>query len=173
MAISAIDAVWIAAAALATKTTSRKKSKFNLRDVCFEASTILDLAKQITEDEIDISTVLSYATANAEDSKANYLVDENGLRRVSYMGEFSGVKECPSTNVINEGRQYQVIQKLADTTRIFEFMNREYTGQLKKGFGNLRKSKEYTNIDYLGVLDYLKNNRGVQYSNPEAPGITQ
>ena len=77
MAISAIDAVWIAAAALATKTTSRKKSKFNLRDVCFEASTILDLAKQITEDEIDISTVLSYATANAEDAKANYLVDEN------------------------------------------------------------------------------------------------
>ena len=52
-------------------------------------------------------------------------------------------------------------------------MNREDTGQLKKGFGNLRKSKEYTNIDYLGVLDYLKNNRGVQYSNPEAPGITQ
>ncbi|ESL03216.1 hypothetical protein GCWU000282_02090 [Catonella morbi ATCC 51271] len=173
MAISAIDAVWIAAAALATKATSRKKSKFNLRDVCFEASTILDLAKQITEEEIDISTVLSSATANTEDSKANYLVDENGLRRVSYMGEFSGVKECPITNVINEGRQYQVIQKLADTTRIFEFMNREYTDRFKKGFLDLGKSKEYTNIDYLGVLDYLKNNRGIQYSNPEAPGITQ
>lgn len=173
MAISAIDAVWIAAAALATKATSRKKSKFNLRDVCFEASTILDLAKQITEEEIDISTLLSSATANTEDSKANYLVDENGLRRVSYMGEFSGVKECPITNVINEGRQYQVIQKLADTTRIFEFMNREYTDRFKKGFLDLGKSKEYTNIDYLGVLDYLKNNRGIQYSNPEAPGITQ
>ena len=148
MAISAIDAVWIAATALATKATSRKKSKFNLRDVCFEASTILDLAKQITEEEIDISTVLSSATANTEDSKANYLVDENGLRRVSYMGEFSGVKECPITNVINEGRQYRVIQKLADTTRIFEFMNREYTDRFKKGFLDFGKSKEYTNIEY-------------------------
>ena len=173
MAISEIDAVWIAAAALATKATSRKKSKFNLRDVCFEASTILDLAKQITEYEIDISTVLSYATANIEDSKANYLVDENGLRRVSYMGEFSGVKECPSTKVINEGRQYQVIQRMADVTRIFEFMNREYTERFEKGFLGFGKSKEYTNIDYLGVLDYLKNNRGVQYSNPEMPGIKQ
>ena len=48
MAISAIDAVWMAAATLATKATSRKTSKFDLQDVCFEASTILDLAKQIT-----------------------------------------------------------------------------------------------------------------------------
>ncbi len=134
MAISAIDAVWIAAAALATKATSRKTSKFDLQDVCFEASTILDLARQITEENIDISTVLSSATAHAKGSEANYLIDEHGLRRVSYMGEFSGVKECPAINVINEGRNYQVIQKFADTTKTFEFMNREYTEQLKRGF---------------------------------------
>lgn len=29
------------------------------------------------------------------------------------------------------------------------------------------------NIDYIGVLDYLKNNQEVPYSNPEANGITE
>ena len=29
-----------------------------------------------------------------------------------------------------------------------------------------------TDIDYIGVLDYLENNRAVPYSNPEAAGIT-
>ena len=29
-----------------------------------------------------------------------------------------------------------------------------------------------TDIDYIGVLDYLENNRAIPYSNPEAAGIT-
>lgn len=35
----------------------------------------------------------------------------------------------------------------------------------------LGSSKKHTNIDYLGVLDYLDNNQGVPYSNPDAEGI--
>lgn len=164
MAINAIDAVWIAAAALATKATSRKTTKFDLQDVCFEASTILDLAKQITEEDIDISTVLVTATAHAEGSEANYLVDEHGLRRVSYIGEFSGVKECPLTDVINEGRSFQVIQKLSDTTKTFEFMNRGYTEQFKKGFSTKGKrtvvtewfvSGDPTRYDVVGAFNEL------------------
>lgn len=144
MAISAIDAVWIATAALATKATSRKSSNFQLQDVCFEATTILELAKHITEEVIDISTVLQSATAHAENSQANYLVDENGMRRVSFMGEFAGDKECPTTDAINESRQFNEIQKLADTTRMYEFMNRGYTEQFKKGFSNKRKRTAVT-----------------------------
>lgn len=35
----------------------------------------------------------------------------------------------------------------------------------------LGKSRKHTNIDYLGVLDYLDNNHGLSYKNPEAAGI--
>ena len=37
--------------------------------------------------------------------------------------------------------------------------------------GSLGSSKQHTNIDYLGVLDYLDNNREIPYSNPEAAGL--
>lgn len=38
---------------------------------------------------------------------------------------------------------------------------------------DIGKSKQHTNIDYLGLLDYLENNRGIPYSDPEVPGIAQ
>ena len=34
------------------------------------------------------------------------------------------------------------------------------------------EEKVLTDIDYIGVLDYLKHNSGVPYSKPEAAGIT-
>ncbi len=36
---------------------------------------------------------------------------------------------------------------------------------------SLGSSKQHTDIDYLGVLDYLDNNREIPYSNPEAAGL--
>lgn len=139
MSINAIDAVWIAAAALVTKATSGNMKKINLQNICFEAKEILDLAKQITDDEIDIYTVLMSATAHTDNSQANYLVDVNGLRRVSFMGEFAGDKECPLMDIINESRKYPTIQKVASTTEMFEFINRAYTVRLREGFSTNKK----------------------------------
>ncbi len=31
---------------------------------------------------------------------------------------------------------------------------------------------EKTTIDYLGILEYLKNNRELPYADPEKPGLT-
>ena len=36
---------------------------------------------------------------------------------------------------------------------------------------NIGKEHSQTDIDYIGVLDYLDNNRDVPYSNPEAQGV--
>lgn len=36
---------------------------------------------------------------------------------------------------------------------------------------NIGKAKNHTSIDYLGVMDYLDNNREVPYSNPETLGL--
>lgn len=38
---------------------------------------------------------------------------------------------------------------------------------------NLGKGYSQTDIDYIGVLDYLDNNRDIPYSNPEAPGVEE
>lgn len=136
MAINGIDAIWIATAALSTKAIIGKINMFKLEDVCFEAEEILNIAKKITKEKIDISTVLQDATANAENSKSNYLVDENGLRRVSFMGEFVGKKECPDISVIREGDNYNKILDIADLDmkEIYEFMNRGYTERFKNEF---------------------------------------
>lgn len=36
---------------------------------------------------------------------------------------------------------------------------------------NIGKARSHTNIDYLGVLDYLDNNRELPYKNPETAGL--
>jgi hypothetical protein len=38
---------------------------------------------------------------------------------------------------------------------------------------SLGKGHSQTEIDYIGVLDYLDNNRDIPYSNPEAPSIEE
>ena len=42
VAVNAIDAVWIAAAVLTTKSSKRKRSKLSNTDVCFAAQDIQD-----------------------------------------------------------------------------------------------------------------------------------
>ena len=36
---------------------------------------------------------------------------------------------------------------------------------------NIGKARSHTNIDYLGVLDYLDNTRELPYKNPETAGL--
>lgn len=38
---------------------------------------------------------------------------------------------------------------------------------------SIKESGQKTNIDYIGVLNYLKDNTDIPYSNPEAPGIDE
>lgn len=37
---------------------------------------------------------------------------------------------------------------------------------------SLGGTKSQTDVDYIGVLDYLENNKDIPYSNPEVPGIS-
>lgn len=179
MAINAIDAIWIATSALATKATIKKSSKFDLQDVCFEATMILDLAKQITDEDIDISTVLLSATAYAENSQANYLVDVNGLRRVSYMGECDGIKECPTIDVINESRnnyvgliqmkndfQIQVLPKIEfskgkkdETKQVFTRMLCSMKDFPSKVFTNANLKMDRMNLYEIFINMYLQEVR--------------
>lgn len=44
---------------------------------------------------------------------------------------------------------------------------------VKKYLESIKESGQKTDIDYIGVLNYLKDNTNIPYSNPEAPGIDE
>lgn len=60
-----------------------------------------------------------------------------------------------------EVKKYRDENYLIKNYRIFDIAAR-----------GLGEHKSQTDIDYIGVLDYLENNRDIPYSNPEAPGIS-
>ena len=169
MAVNAIDAVWIAAAVLTTKSSKRKRSKLSNTDVCFAAKDIQELAQQITDEDVTINTIMVQATAHVDGSLCNYLVADGDMRRVSYMGEFSGNRECPETDVINEGGRIEAIRKLADITDVFEYMNRGYTDQVKNGLNHKKTGNVMTewlissNPKYYDVINAFKNLKRIDW----------
>ena len=169
MAVNAIDAVWIAAAVLTTKSSKRKRSKLSNTDVCFAAKDIQELAQQITDEDVTINTIMVQATAHVDGSLCNYLVADGDMRRVSYMGEFSGNRECPETDVINEGGRIEAIRKLADITDVFEYMNRGYTDQVKNGLKHKKTGNVMTewlissNPKYYDVINAFKNLKRIDW----------
>ncbi len=60
--------------------------------------------------------------------------------------------------------------------RIKEFRDKHFSVKNYRIFDiaarNIGDGEEHTNIDYLGILDYLENNRGVPYQAPEKKGLT-
>lgn len=169
MAVNAIDAVWIAAAVLTTKSSKRKRLKLSNTDVCFVAKDIQELAQQITDEDVTINTIMVQATAHVDGSLCNYLVADGDMRRVSYMGEFSGNRECPETDVINEGGRIEAIRKLADITDVFEYMNRGYTDQVKNGLKHKKTGNVMTewlissNPKYYDVINAFENLKRIDW----------
>lgn len=64
---------------------------------------------------------------------------------------------------------------IENVRKVREFRNQYFATKNYRVFDmaswKINKTQNYTNIDYLGVLDYLENNREIPYSNPEKLGI--
>lgn len=169
VAVNAIDAVWIAAAVLTTKSSKRKKSKLYNTDVCFAAEDIRELAQQITDEEVTTNTIMAQATAQVDGSLCNYLVVDGDMRRVSYMGEFDGEKECPETEIIKEGGKTEVIRNLAKISDVYEYMNRGYTDQIKRGLRRKKSGKVVTewliagNPKDYNIINAFKNLKHIDW----------
>lgn len=159
------ESIWIAAALLAAEKYENNPS-CTREDMYFKQAQIVHLAETLTDGKVDGARCSWWCCADKEKSDHNYLrgdLDENeSARRLSCIDEFE-TDTCPlglnyDNPLIMNGHAYTVGD-------LFDFVTNVYPGII---FGS-----QETDIDYIGVLNYLKDNTDIPYSNPEAPGIDE
>lgn len=159
------DAVWIATALLAYKKyISLPNAGHN--DMYFKQADIVHMAQEIAEKNVDAARVSWWVNADNEKATQKYLradLEENSsVRRLAKMDEFDE-KAYPSgldmTDVL------AVDDKEITLGDLFKFVKEDYPALLEEN--------QMSNIDYLGILDYLKNNRELPYADPEKTGLTE
>ena len=155
-----IDAVWIAAALLAAEKYDNNHNATR-NDMYFKQSVIVDRAQLLADGKVDSARVNMWLNADNPQSSRNYLradQQENpSSRRLSMLDEFSD-KTYPTG--LNDEDILEMNGKPYKISQLFDFVRNIYPEVMKK--------MQTTDIDYIGLLDYLKNNQEIPYSNPEA-----
>ena len=155
-----IDAVWIAAALLAAEKYDNNHNATR-NDMYFKQSVIVDRAQLLADGKMDSARVNMWLNADNPQSSRNYLradQQENpSSRRLSMLDEFSD-KTYPTG--LNDEDILEMNGKPYKISQLFDFVRNVYPEVMKK--------MQTTDIDYIGLLDYLKNNQEIPYSNPEA-----
>lgn len=159
------EAVWIAAALLSAQKYENNPS-CTREDMYFKQEKIVHLAKTLTDGRVDGARCSLWCCADKERSDNNYLrgdLEENkSARRLSCIDEFENKTYPLGLNYDNpltmNGHSYTVGD-------LFDFVKDVYPRII---FGSQK-----TDIDYIGVLNYLKDNTNIPYSNPDAPEIDE
>ena len=159
------DAVWIATALLAYEKYITLLNACR-NDMYFKQATIVHKAQEIAEGNVDAARVSWWVNADNYKATQNYLradlEEDSSARRLSMMDEFDD-KTYPSkldmTDILSVGDEEITMGAL------FGFVKEDYPAVLE--------GKQVSAIDYLGILDYLKNNRELPYADPEKPGLTE
>lgn len=159
------DAVWIATALLAYEAYITIPNACR-KDMYFKQSAIVHKAQEIADGNVDAARVSWWVNADNEKSTQNYLredlEEDNSTRRLSKMDEYEE-KTYPSgldmTDILSVGEEEITMGDL------FSFVKENYPAVLEV--------KQVSKINYLGILEYLKNNRELPYANPENPGLTE
>ena len=155
------EAIWIAAALLSVEAYENIPD-CSREDMYFKQANINKLAQTYTEGTVDAARCSWWYCADHEQSTHNYfrgdLETDKTARRLCCMGEFPEKTYPLNLNMEDEltinGRSF-IMEEL------FYFVKEQYPSVIKGG----------NDIDYIGVLDYLRNNAEIPYSNPEAAGI--
>lgn len=154
------EAVWIAAALLSAEVYENN-SQCTREDMYFKQAKIVHLAETLTDGTVDGARCSLWCCADKEQSVHNFLrgdhPDNDSVRRLCCMDEFPEKTYPQNMNMDDEltmnGHPYSMKE-------LFTFVKEIYP----KVIGG----RITTEIDYLGVLDYLINNSEQPYSNPEA-----
>ncbi len=158
------DSVWIAAAAISYEKYFGDEQCRNITDFILTQREIRDRARVINQFEPEAARTSQWCCGDHENHTYAYLRAIDSKRRLSFPNEFTGDK-CEPTEVdkkimISTGQGEISIQKL------YDFVHTEYSEMADQVVTS-------TNIDYIGVLDYLRDNQEVPYSNPDAEGIDE
>lgn len=159
------DAVWIATALLAYEAYITIPNACR-KDMYFKQAAIVHKAQEIADGNVDAARVSWWVNADNEKSTQNYLredlEEDNSTRRLSKMDEYEE-KTYPSgldmTDILSVGEEEITMGDL------FSFVKENYPAVLEV--------KQVSEINYLGILEYLKNNRELPYADPEKPGLTE
>ena len=156
------EAVWIATALMAVKVYGNPDA--SREDMFFKQSEIVKKAQSLIKSKVDAARVSWWVNADNEKHTQNYLradsTTDPSLRRLSMMDEFPD-KTYPKG--LDMSDEFEIDGFLMTMEELFFFVKEQYPEVMKK--------MQTIDVDYIGVLDYLKNNQEVPYSNPEAPGI--
>ena len=158
---SVFDSIWVATAAMAYEKYYVDGAR-TIVDFAFGQADIRDRAEKINGAQVEAARTSQWVCGDHENHTYSYLRAVDVKRRLTFPGEFGDGKEQPADlnleDVIETKAGDITIQKLVD------FVHGEY----KAMEGQVIKE---VNIDYIGVLDYLRDNAEIPYSNPDADGI--
>lgn len=154
-------AVWIATALLSAEVYDNNPA-CGKKDMYFKQTMIVQRAQELAEGNVDNARCSQWCCADNDKSSNNYLrgdlAEDKSLRRLSLMDEFQD-KTCPEN--LDMSDEFTMNGRRMTMEELLYFISDQYPPII----GN------DSNIDYIGVLNYLRNNTDVPYSKPDAPGL--
>ncbi len=159
--IKKVEAVWLGAAIL-TYDKCKKKSGWNLDDICLVQADIIREAESVSGENIPSPMVSQHCTASASGAY-NYLVCNDKKRRISYNGEFEGQKERP---IISKDMIVSTEYGEIKVEELIRFVEDEYTPKVIK-----LEEEQLKEVDFKLIFDYLEEYIGAKYSIPEKAGV--
>lgn len=149
MNLKVLEAVWLGAAVKAYETY-HSKTKPTENDMYFRQVDIQKKAQKFTESAVQHARVNQWANGDHTGSQANYLREgKDKTRRLTFNGEFQGIKERPQ---LNETDRIDTTVGIVTVGDIYRFVENEYTALFT--------------IDFFAILDYLEQYASLPYKNP-------
>lgn len=154
-------AVWIATALLSAESFD-SNPVCSKKDMYFKQTAIIQRAQKLAESSVANARCSQWCCADNDNSSNNYLrgdsEENSSLRRLSLLDEFPEKTHPEGLNMADE---LTMNGNKMTMEELFYFVREQYPTII----GNDSK------IDYIGVLDYLRDNTDVPYSKPDAPGL--
>lgn len=154
-------AVWIATALLSAESFD-SNPVCSKKDMYFKQTAIIQRAQKLAESSVANARCSQWCCADNDNSSNNYLrgdsEENSSLRRLSLLDEFPEKTHPEGLNMADE---LTMNGNKITMEELFYFVREQYPTII----GNDSK------IDYIGVLDYLRDNTDVPYSKPDAPGL--
>ena len=165
------EAIWLAAALFAYEQYTLK-DEVDISDFYIEASELQKLAQLFTEKTVQSARIHQHNNGDHNNCSHRSLrrierYAGHPLFRVTAIGEFGGDKEYPHS--LKFDNEVEFNGKVCTISELKAFVDKEYTAIIDQDMNNIDNN---TTIDYLGILEYLENNKGVPYKDPNKPGLS-
>lgn len=165
------EAIWLAAAVFAYEKYVTY-AQLTIDDVYLEAPELQKIAQKFTDKTVHSPRIHQHN--NGDHIHCNHRSIRrlekyvgHPVFRVTATGEFNGDREYPRS--IAYADEIEFNNKKYSVGEIKNFLDNEYVELVKK---SIHTENNSVDIDYLGILKYLENNREVPYKDPAKPGLS-